>query len=117
MKGKPAMESTVIPLNGKKQKGRKQTTDPQLAKLYEQERAIKARIAARLNKEKKAERSAETQRLILTGRAMESWGRRNSENAAILAREIDAFCTRPIDRQRMGLHPLPGAAEPEAKKA
>ena len=115
------MESIVpgtdAEIGKKKRKRRTEITDPQLSKLYEQERVIKARIAQRLNLQKKAERSAEAQRLILTGRAMQAWARHNSENADILAREIDAFCTRPIDRERMGLAPQAGAAAPKAKKA
>jgi hypothetical protein len=111
------MESIVSPEQEKKQKKRRlQTTDPQLAKLYEQEQAIKARISQRLNLQKKAERSAEAQRLIIAGRSFQSFAKRSPENDKLYHQEIDGFCTRPIDRERMGLKPLPGPTAPQGKK-
>lgn len=87
--------------------------DERLKKLLEKRKAIDAkrkavdaRINAIQNQQNQRDRKLEDRRMILAGKAMSIWARRSNQNAHIFNAEIDAFCTRNIDRELFGLKPL-----------
>lgn len=73
-----------------------------LKRLKAERAALDARIQQEERKLTEAERKKETQRLIIEGRAMRQWAKRSNENAEIYRRELEAFCTRNIDRALFG---------------
>ncbi|HZQ55299.1 MAG TPA: hypothetical protein VFB14_24080 [Bryobacteraceae bacterium] len=91
-----------------------ETKDERLKKLLEKRkaidakrRALDARINAIQNQQTQRDKKLEDRRMIIAGKAMALWARRSNANAAIYHAEIDAFCTRNIDRELFGLKKLP----------
>lgn len=88
------------------------------AKLAEMKARKKAQEAARISRESKKNRAAETRRKILVGAAVLSEAANDPTFAASLAMILEVRLTRPDDRKTAGLEPLiapPGQTNEETE--